>query len=169
MKGEKVMRFYCSFLLAWVILSPSFPGFAQSVDVSSAQIALWDAVLAGDVPKVMDLVRAGADVNRLDIRTSVAGSNGRRPLNYAALQNDTTMITALLEAGALINLTNHSGFTPLHHAGEAGAKDAAALLMAQGADLTLRNRRAQTPIETALAFGHPDVAEVMRQARVPSK
>src|SRR4030095_1120951 len=169
MKGRKVSMFYCSLLLAWVILSPSFPGFAQSVDVSSAQIALWDAVLAGDVPKVMDLVRAGADVNRLDLRTSVAGAKGLPPLHYAALQNDTAMITALLEAGALINLTNHSGFTPLHHAGEAGAKDAAALLMAPGGDLTLRNRRAQTPIETALAFGHPDVAEVMRQARVPSK
>jgi ankyrin repeat protein len=74
-----------------------------------------------------------------------------------------------LEAGALINMANHSGFTPLYPAGEAGAKDAAALLIAQGANLTLRNRRSQTPIETAVAFGHPDVAEVMRQAIAPSK
>src|SRR5215467_695730 len=110
MKGEDAMRFYCSLLLAWVVMSPCPAGFAQSVDVSSAQMALWDAVLAGDVTKVMDLVRAGADVNRLDIRVYVAGPNGRRPLNYAALQNDTAMITALLEAGAVINLTNHSGF-----------------------------------------------------------
>jgi ankyrin repeat protein len=168
MKGEDVMRLYGSLLLAWVVLSPCPTGFAQSV-VSSEQIALWDAVLAGDVTKVMDLVRAGADVNRLDIRVCVAGPNGRRPLHYAALQNDTAMITALLEAGALINLTNHSGFTPLHHAGEAGAADAAALLIVKGADLTRRNRRSQTPIETAIAFGHPDVAAVMRQARAPSK
>jgi hypothetical protein len=59
-------------------------------------------------------------------------------------------------------------FTPLHHAGEAGAKEAAAPI-AKGADLTLRNRRNQTPIETAMAFGHPEVAEVMRQAMAPSK
>ena len=163
------MRLYCSLLLAWVVMSLCPTGFAQSVDIPSEQMALWDAVLTGDVTRVMDLVRAGADVNRLDIRASVAGPNGRRPLNYAALQNDTAMITALLNAGALINLSNHSGFTPLHHAGEAGAKDAAALLIAKGADLTLLNRRSQTPIETAIAFGHPDVAEVMRQAIAPSK
>jgi ankyrin repeat protein len=163
------MRLYYALFLAWVVMSPCPIGVAQSVDVSSAQIALWDAVLAGDVTKVMDLVRAGADVNRLDIRMGVAGPNGRRPLNYAALQNDTAMITTLLEAGALINLTNHSGFTPLHHTGEAGAKDAAALLITKGADLALRNRRSQTPIETAIAFGHSDVAEVMRQAIASSK
>ena len=81
----------------------------------------------------------------------------------------TAMITALLEAGAMINLANHSGFTPLHHAGEAGAKDAAALLIAKGADLTLKNRRGQTPIETAMACGHPEVTEVMRHAMAPSQ
>ena len=79
------------------------------------------------------------------------------------------MLNAWLDAGALINWSNHAGFTPLYHAGEAGAKDAAALLTATGAALTLRNRRSQTPIETAIAFGHPDVAEVMRQAIAPSK
>jgi len=79
------------------------------------------------------------------------------------------MVTALLEAGAEINLPNRSGFTPLHHAGEAGSKEAAALLIAKGADLTLRNARNQTPIETALAFRHPEVAKVIRQAMTTSK
>jgi len=163
------MRSLRFLLLTLTLLSYCSTGFAQSATVPPEQIALWDAVIAGDVPKVMDLIKAGADVNRLDIRRHVAGPNGRRPLNYAALQNDTAMIIALLEAGAMINMANHSGFTPLHHAGEAGAKDAAVLLIAQGADLTLSNRRGQTPIETAIALGHPDVAEVMRQAMALSQ
>jgi hypothetical protein len=133
------------------------------------QRALWDAVIARNVTKVMDLIKKGVDVNRLDTRAHTAGPNGRRPLNYAALNNDTAMLTALLEAGATINLANRSGFTPLHHAGEAGAREAAALLIAQGANPTLRNKRNQTPIDTAIAFGHPDVAEVMRHARAPSR
>jgi ankyrin repeat protein len=137
--------------------------------VPQEQIALWDAVIAGDVAKAMLSIKAWADVNGLDTRENVAGKNGRRPLNYAALRNDTAMITALLDAGALINLANRSGFTPLHHAAEAGSKEAAVLLIAKGANLTLRNLRNQTPIETAIASRHPEVAEVLRQATKTSK
>jgi ankyrin repeat protein len=130
---------------------------------------LWDAVIAGDVTKAMVSIKAGADVNALDTREKVAGPNGRRALNYAALRNDTAMITALLDAGAAINLANRSGFTPLHHAGEAGSKEAATLLIAKGASLTLRNVRHQTPIETAMAFHHPEVAEILHRAMTSSK
>lgn len=79
------------------------------------------------------------------------------------------MITALLDAGAMINLANRSGFTPLHHAAEAGSEEAAALLIGNGANLTLRNLHNQTPLETATASHHPAVAEVLRGAMKTSK
>jgi class 3 adenylate cyclase len=132
--------------------------------VPSVQVALWDAVIEGDVEGVQAAIKAGADVNGLDIRLHTAGPNGRRPLNYAAYRNDTAMIRALLRAGALIDGTNLSGFTPLHHAGEAGSTEAAALLIARGASLTVKNRRFQTPLETAEASKHPETAAVIRRA-----
>jgi Ankyrin repeats (3 copies) len=132
--------------------------------VSPVQFALWDAVIAGDIEAVLASVTAGADVNLLDMRVNTAGPNGRRPLNYAAIRNDTAMIKVLLRAGAMINGTNLSGFTPLHHAGEAGSTEAAALLIARGASLTVKNRRFQTPLETAEAFRHPETAAVIRRA-----
>ena len=157
-------------LLFMVSLStPPISAAQTAPTVPQEQIALWDAVIAGDVAKALVSIKAGADVNGLDTRENVAGKNGRRPLNYAALRNDTVMITALLDAGATINLANRSGFTPLHHAAEAGSKEAAALLIAKGANLTLRNLRNQTPIETATAFRHREVAEVLRQATKTSK
>jgi len=100
---------------------------------------------------------------------NVAGPHGRRPLNYAAIRNDTAMITALLNEGANINLANRSGFTPLHHAGEAGSKEAATLLIAKGTNLTLRNMRDQTAEQTATASHHPDVAEILHQAMTSPK
>jgi ankyrin repeat protein len=142
---------------------------ASQTVISQQQIALWDAVIAGDVTKAMVLVKAGADVNGLDTRANVAGPNGRRPLNYAAIRNDTAMITALLDAGANINLANRSGFTPLHHTGEAGSKEAATLLISKGANLTLRNMHGQTPEQTATASNHPEVANILRQATTSSK
>jgi ankyrin repeat protein len=131
--------------------------------IPQQQIALWDAVIAGNVTEAIVSIRFGADVNGLDTRANVAGPNGRRPLNYAAIRNDTAMIRALLDAGANINSANPTGFTPLHHAGEAGSKEAATLLIANGANLTLRNKYGQTAEQVATASHHPEVAEILRQ------
>jgi ankyrin repeat protein len=162
---------YC-FLLFTASLTVSQTCASQTTPtptIQKEQIALWDAVIAGNVTEAIASLKAGADVNGLDTRENVAGPNGRRPLNYAALRNDTAMITALLDAGAMINLANRSGFTPLHHAAEAGSEEAAALLIAKGANVTLRNLHNQTPMETATASHHPAVAEVLRRATKTSK
>lgn len=163
----RLVKFH-NILLA-VLLLVCQPSMSETAPIQKEQIALWDAVIAGDVPKAVASIKAGADVNGLDTRENIAGPNGRRPLNYAALRNDTAMITALLDAGATINLANRSGFTPLHHAVEAGSEEAAALLIGKGANLTLRNLHNQTPLETATASHHPAVAEVLRRAMKTSK
>jgi class 3 adenylate cyclase len=133
---------------------------------SQQQIALWDAVIAGNVTEAILSIRAGADVNGLDTRRN---PKGRRPLNWAAIRNDTAMIRALLDAGANINSANRTGYTPLHHAAEAGSKEAATLLIANGANLTLRNMYEQTPEQTATASHHPEVAEILRAAMTHPK
>jgi ankyrin repeat protein len=158
----RLMR--CCFLLFIASVTVFQPCASQTTPIiQKEQIALWDAVIAGDITKAIASIQAGADVNGLDTRENVAGPNGRRPLNYAALRYDTAIITALLDAGAMINLANRSGFTPLHHEAEAGSEEAAALLIAKGANVTLRNLHNQTPMETATASHHPAVAEVLRQ------
>jgi ankyrin repeat protein len=158
------------FLMFTISLIVSQTPMSQTAPViPDQQVVLWDAVIAGNVPSAMASIKAGTDVNGLDTRANVAGPNGRRPLNYAAIRNDTAMITTLLNAGANINLANRSGFTPLHHAGEAGSKEAATLLIANGANLTLRNMHDQTAEQTATASDHPDVAEILHQAMTNPK
>jgi hypothetical protein len=139
-----------------------------ALGIPRQQIALWDAVIAGNVTEAIVSIRAGADVNGLDTR-GIAGPNGRRPLNWAATRNDTAMISALLDAGANINSANRSGFTPLNHAAEAGSKEAAVLLITRGADLNLRNIYERTPEQTATASLHPEVAQILLQATTRSK
>jgi ankyrin repeat protein len=164
------MPFLFLFLLFTISLMVPQTSMSQTAPVNpDKQVVLWDAVIAGNVPSAMASIKAEADVNGLDTRASVAGPNGRRPLNYAAIRNDTAMITTLLDEGANINLANRSGFTPLHHAGEAGSKEAATLLIAKGANLTLRNMRDQTAEQTATASHHPDVAEILRRAMTSPK
>jgi ankyrin repeat protein len=164
----RIAKFYSLLFLVSLIVSAT--GASQTAPViTQQQIALWDAVIAGNVANARDAINAGADVNGLDTRKNRAGPNGRRPLNYAAIRNDTAMVEALLNAGANINLANRSGFTPLHHAGEAGSKEVAVLLIAKGANLTLRNMHDQTPEQTATASHHPEVAEILHQAMTGSK
>ena len=134
--------------------------------IPQQQIALWDAVIAGNVTEAIVSIKAGADVNGLDTRRE---PNGRRPLNWAAIRNDTAMIRALLDAGANINSANRTGFTPLHHAAEAGSKEAAILLITNGANPSLRNRLGQTPEQIATANHHQEVAEILRQAMTGPK
>ena len=156
-------RFYP--VLFTISLMVSQATASQTVPViPQRQIDLWDAAIAGDVTKAIRSTQVGADVNGLDTRANVAGPNGRRPLNCAAIRNDTAMIAALLDLGATINLANRSGFTPLHHAAEAGSKEVATLLISKGANLTLRNMHGQTPEQTATVSNHPEVAEILRQA-----
>jgi ankyrin repeat protein len=133
-------------------LLASSVGFGQTPTPAAPDPGvLADAVLARDLAMVRKLVGEGADIHGLDTRPQVAGANGRRPLNFAALQNDTAMIELLLELGADINRQNRSGFTPLHHAVEAEALEALALLVERGADTTIENGRGLTPGQYAVA------------------
>jgi hypothetical protein len=165
-RGELAMRLFKVFALFFTIsLMGSQTSLSQTIPlIPHQQVDLWNAVIAGNVTAATASITERADVNGLDTRANVAGPNGRRPLNYAAIRNDTAMIETLLDEGANINLANRSGFTPLHHAGEAGSKEAATLLIAKGANLTLRNMRGQTAEQTATASHHPDVAEILRRA-----
>jgi hypothetical protein len=125
---------------------------------------LSDAVLKGDLAAAKALIDKGIDVEELDTRPGIAGQNGRRPLNWAALRNNTAMLELLLDAGADINAKNLSGFTPVHHAVEGNAIDALKLLIAKGADLTLRNGAGLTPLDFAVAANRTAAYEVLKAA-----
>jgi len=126
---------------------------------------LSDAILKGDLAAAKVLIEKGIDLEELDTRPDVAGSNGRRPLNWAALRNNTAMIGLLLDAGAAINATNLSGFSPLHHAAEANAVEAAKLLIERGADLEQRNASGQTPTDFAIAANRIVMFEMLKTAQ----
>ncbi|NHE58966.1 tetratricopeptide repeat protein [Cyclobacterium plantarum] len=59
----------------------------------NAQTPLLDAIKAGDLPQVQELVEAGADVNALD-------TNGATPLMWAAYRADLEMVKWLVDYGA---------------------------------------------------------------------
>jgi ankyrin repeat protein len=152
--------------LAAVLITCRAPGAADTAsgDDSATQVALWDAVIAGNVEEAMAAIDSGADVNALDLRGNTGGLNGRRPLNFAAQNDDTAMLEELLDAGAEIDGTNRSGYTPLHHAAEYGSTGAASLLLERGADATLKTKNGHTALEVANLKGNRETAEAIGKA-----
>ena len=141
-------------LLLTVFILAQSPGL-------SPQDRFWNAAIAGDTVALAAALKAGANVDSLDVRTA---RNGRRALNWAALHNRADAIRWLLAHGATIEATNLTGFTALHHAAEAGAVDATRVLLAAGADPKHTNLDGVTPLARARQEGFIEVAELLEAA-----
>jgi ankyrin repeat protein len=135
----------------------SAPGRLDIPDqpASDATKALWKAAQEGDVAGVKTALAAGADIEGIDFSEN---KNGRRALNYAALNNRAEVIEVLLAAGANIESQNRTRFTPLHHAAEAGAIDAINVLLKHGANKKAKMYRGGIPQHIAEYKGHRDAA-----------
>ena len=67
------------------------------------QLKLVDAIVAGDVQQVDQLLEDGADPNGTIDRTEI------RPLHFAVQNNHQSVVDALLKAGADPTLTDECG------------------------------------------------------------
>lgn len=122
---------------------------------SQATQDLWAASRNGDVAAIQAALKAGADIEGIDFSEN---RNGRRALNYAALNNHPAAIEALLAAGANIESQNRTRFTPLHHAAEAGSIEAIEVLLKHGANKKAKMYRGGIPQQIAEFKGHRDAA-----------
>lgn len=116
---------------------------------------LWQASIDGDVAGIKAALAAGADIEGIDFSDN---KNGRRALNYAALNDKPEAIEALLAAGANIESQNRTRFTPLHHAAEAGSIEAIKVLLKHGANKRAKMYRGGIPQQIAEFKGHRDAA-----------
>lgn len=124
-------------------------------EASQATRDLWAAAQSGDVAGIKAALDAGADIEGIDFSEN---RNGRRALNYAALNNHPAAIEALLAAGANIESQNRTRFTPLHHAAEAGSIDAIQTLLKHGANKKAKMYRGGIPQQIAEFKGHREAA-----------
>lgn len=146
--------------------------------------ALHAAAEAGQVSAILELVKAGVDV---DIR----GREGRTPLHCATISGHRSTMQTLLDLGADINLVcynsytalqyailwelsmeiikvllengantevrNSDGVTALHHAAAIDSQETTLLLLRHGANVDAEAAQFGTPLHLAAAKNHPAI------------
>ncbi len=119
---------------------------------------LIDAIKRGDLNKVIDLIKAGANINTRD------KINSWTPLHYAVSGNHFDIVRHLIIHGADVNAKDDYGRTPLHIAAGKGYLEIVKYLVEHGADINAKDSDGKTPIDYAKENGHNNVANYLRKA-----
>ena len=125
---------------------PSEPSGQESVPPAPPEIPIYKAAEAGDLEAVKQHIAAGTD---LDQRTPDEQKN--TPLMMAALFGRTEIATALMEAGAELDLQNGEGTTALMNAAFMCHGEIVQTLLKNGADKNLGKHDGSTPLQSVEA------------------
>lgn len=124
------------------------------LDVNGADDAgnstLAEAVRAGQIGVVEELLRAGADVNS-------SNRSGGTPLMTGVWSRNTEVVRLLLDAGARVNAQSDDGNTALMDAAHMRNLEMAQLLLAAGADVTIRDDLGRNAAGRVPDGGNPDM------------
>ena len=111
----------------------------------------------GNIDKVNQLLREGANVNAVDKWGSTA-------LIDAAFSGNTDIAKALIKAGANVNAKNKGSDTPLLIAILNGNTDIVKALIKAGANVNVADNIGWTPLLYAAQHGHTDIVKALIKA-----
>jgi len=117
--------------------------------------SIHDAVIAGDIDQVQQLISKGTDVNAKDRLL------GWTALHTAASSRRRAIAELLIAKGADLNATDKRGRTPLHLAVESGQKDMVELLIAKGADVNAMSGRGENALSLAQKRQRTEIVELL--------
>lgn len=134
----------------------------KNVDPAGPRGSANTALHTAKNPEVIEeLLKAGADANRLNARGDTA-------LHAQVRLGRANMVQALIRAGADPNRSNPRGVVPLAEIGRGEAQDVARALLDAGADPFLRDEDGNTPLHRAVAKIQDEQVFVLFHVKYPS-
>lgn len=138
---------------------------ADSLNVSKIPLILAMVAMVGIslINYVVKLLPTG-----LEVKPKERSPEGVRALFYAIEKSNLVYAQKVLEMNFDCNLLHDNGYTPLAYAAMKGNTRMVELLLRNGADPSMVTKDGDAPSELALRFGHSEVADVLKQARLKS-
>ena len=130
----------------------------SKIPIVLALVALVGVGLINTVVKVMP--------TGLEPRPREKSPEGVRALFYAIEKNNLVYAQKVLSMNFDPDLQHDNGFTPLAYAAMRGNMAMVELFLRNGASPALTTREGDTPVELALRYGHAEVAEALKRARL---
>lgn len=143
-------------MLAVSVLGCVFGG-AAVVMAQNAPKSLPEAVIAGDVARIKQLIANKADLN-------VPDSQGLTPVRLAVDWYHADVVKLLIEGGANPNVKDAGGATPLITACMTSQKDCVEALLAGKADHSAKNQGGMTALHLATMVGQIEIVEMLIKA-----
>ncbi|XP_054379949.1 ankyrin repeat domain-containing protein 42 isoform X4 [Pongo abelii] len=122
--------------------------------------SIHDAVRAGDVKQLSEIVVRGASINEVDVLHKFT------PLHWAAHSGSLECLHWLLWHGADITHVTMRGWTASHIAAIRGQDACVQALIMNGANLTAQDDRGCTPLHLAATHGHSFTLQIMLRSGV---
>ncbi|WP_264704376.1 ankyrin repeat domain-containing protein [Wolbachia endosymbiont (group B) of Apotomis betuletana] len=110
----------------------------------------------GDLEKVRDGIRQGANVN-------VQDGQGWTPVFLAIQNNNFNIVELLLDNSADIKVKDNEAWTPLHLAVQLGSLDVVERLVERGADFNASTADGRTPLDIARDKGYDNVVNYLEE------
>ena len=128
---------------------------------------LFDAAMEGNTIRVMELIKAKADVNYTEsIRKADGGSIDEwSPLMSAVVSGKLDIVKALAKSGAWVNYMNSMAVNSLWIAANTGNLEIVRYLVGQGAYLNNSNFENVTPLMAAAMNGHLEVVRFLAASK----
>ncbi|MGQ0511375.1 MAG: ankyrin repeat domain-containing protein [Betaproteobacteria bacterium] len=136
---------------------------SDSLNISKIPLILAMVAMVGIslINYVVKLLPTG-----LETKPKERSPEGVRALFYAIEKSNLVYAQKVLEMNFDCNLQHENGYTPLAYAAMKGNTRMVELLLRNGADPSLVTKDGDSPAELALRFGHSEVADALKQARL---
>nr|XP_032813791.1 ankyrin-2-like [Petromyzon marinus] len=123
-------------------------GKSEDVDTEvDVNTSLLRAARAGNLEKVLELLKAGTDIH-------TTNQNGLNALHLAAKEGHVAVVKELLTRGSKVDSTTKKGNTALHIASLAGQTEVVTLLTEHGADVNAQSENGFTALYMAAQENH---------------
>ena len=135
----------------WLAATVTVLALTASAVMAAPPATLLDAVESGDRTAALRLLAKGANPN-------TPGPDGTTPIMWAAANDDTELVRALVKAGAKVDARNHFGTSALTEAATSGSASIIDVLLKAGADPNSANPEGETPLMAAARSGRLEAA-----------